>query len=100
MKLDEFHILDTPFGPIYHRHTIAGSNRWIGCCPVYLSITTGGQQSDLCQYLFNLVGSRIQYIHTETFNIGSCLGYKISKMMLCDNIDNKAMLNDLDIVLF
>ena len=97
MKLDEFHIFNPSFGPVNHGNTIAGSNRWIGCCTIYLSITSGCKQRNLGKDLFNLIGFAVQYIYAITFNIGRSLCNKITQMMLRDQIDNKTMFDDFDI---
>src|SRR5678815_4771150 len=100
MKLYELHVFTSSFCTIDHRHTITRSDRWIRSSSVHLSITTRRHQCDPGKDLFYLVCYMIQYIHTITFHIGSGFCNQESKMMLRDNINDKTMLDNLDIFLF
>src|SRR6185503_5427730 len=99
MKLDEFHVFNTTFSPVYHRYTITGRNRGVCSSSVYLAVATCCQQRDPGQDLFDLVRFGVQYIYAITLDVGCGLRNKIAKVMLGNNIDNETMLDDLNVFL-
>src|SRR6516165_9581110 len=99
MKLDKFHVLYSSFGTIDHGDAITSGNIRIGRCAIYLSVTTSCKYSYRGKDLNDFIIAKIQSIYTITFNIRRSLGNQVSQMVLCDDIQDKAMLDHFNILL-
>src|SRR5579859_1660976 len=99
MELDKLHVLDAPFGTINHGYTVTCSYLRIGGCPVSLSITAGREQGSMRKDCNDPVSLQVQGIYPIAFYVGCRFGDEVTQVMLGDQVDDKPMLDDLDILL-
>ena len=95
MKLNEFHIRKTAFGPVGHGHAISSGYGRIGCCHVDLPGTTSREDRNAAYMFFDIQFIGVQHIGAVALDVGSHPRNIPTQVMLSDEIYSVIILKDL-----
>ena len=100
MELDEFHVRDLAFGPVNHRHAVAGGYYRVGGVGVDVAVAAGGQHRGLGQDGLYFIGIGVEYVGSETFDVGRAAGHFHAEVVLGNQVYREIAFQEFDVGVF